>query len=192
MEHVKPKVVLFDLLTALLDSWTLWNHAAGSEQAGRRWRAKYLELTYQCGSYRPYEDLVTEAADAAGPWPEAPGVLSRLRSRGIKIGVVTNCSTDLGRRAAATCGVSFDVVITAEDIGLYKPRIETYNAALAACGAKADDVLFVAGSSADVPGASAAGMRVVWHNRVGLAPVAGSISPMNEGRTLDDALRGFL
>ena len=40
-----PKAVLFDLLTALLDSWTLWNRSAGSEQAGRAWRAEYLRLT---------------------------------------------------------------------------------------------------------------------------------------------------
>jgi 2-haloacid dehalogenase len=29
-------VVLFDLLTALLDSWTLWNAVAGDEDSGRR------------------------------------------------------------------------------------------------------------------------------------------------------------
>ena len=203
------KVVLFDLLTALLDSWTLWNLSAGSEEAGRRWRAKYLELTYQCGSYKPYEDLVQQAAnevglpqdapttllarwDALQPWPEVPEVLSRLRQQGIKLGVVTNCSTELGRRAAARAGVPFDVVITAEEIGFYKPRIETYKAALDILGVKPADVLFVAGSSADVPGASAAGMQVVWHNRIGLAPLPGSLKPLREARTLDAALQDFL
>jgi 2-haloacid dehalogenase len=29
-----PRAVLFDLLTALLDSWTIWNSVAGSERAG--------------------------------------------------------------------------------------------------------------------------------------------------------------
>jgi 2-haloacid dehalogenase len=28
--------VVFDLLTALLDSWTLWNRIAGSNEAGLR------------------------------------------------------------------------------------------------------------------------------------------------------------
>ena len=201
----RPKVVLFDLLTALLDSWTLWNLAAGSEEAGRKWRAKYLELTYQCGSYKPYENLVQQAAaeadlpqnapatllatwDDLQPWPDVPAVLSRLRVQGIKLGVVTNCSAELGRRAAARASVPFDVVITAEEIGFYKPRIETYNAALAILGAEPNDVLFVAGSSADVPGASAAGMQVVWHNHVGLAPLPGSPVPLREARTLDEAL----
>ncbi len=58
--------VLFDLLTALLDSWTLWNAVAGSEQAGRRWRAAYLAITYRTGSYQPYEDLVAGAAESVG------------------------------------------------------------------------------------------------------------------------------
>src|SRR2546427_4242983 len=57
-----PRAVLFDLLTALLDSWTVWNSAAGSEAAGRDWRAEYLRLTYGCGAYQPYEDLVRAAA----------------------------------------------------------------------------------------------------------------------------------
>ena len=83
-----PKVVLFDLLTALLDSWTLWNRVAGSEAAGRAWRAEYLRLTYGCGAYVPYEDLVRTAARTTGlretvadaletRWHELPGVERR-------------------------------------------------------------------------------------------------------------------
>src|SRR5260370_39448333 len=62
-----PRAVLFDLLTALLDSWTLWNSVAGSEAAGGMWRGEYLRLTYGCGAYVPYEQLVRTAARTAGP-----------------------------------------------------------------------------------------------------------------------------
>ena len=58
--------ILFDLLTALLDSPTLWNSVAGSDDAGHRWRAEYLKRTYAAGRYRPYEDLVGEAAENVG------------------------------------------------------------------------------------------------------------------------------
>ena len=61
-----PRAVLFDLLTALLDSWTVWNAAAGAEARGRAWRAEYLRLTYGCGAYQPYEQLVETAAAAVG------------------------------------------------------------------------------------------------------------------------------
>jgi hypothetical protein len=39
-----PRTVLFDLLTALLDSWSLWDAAAGARQAARAWRGEYLLL----------------------------------------------------------------------------------------------------------------------------------------------------
>jgi hypothetical protein len=58
--------VLFDLLTALLDSWTLWNSVAGSDEAGRLWRTEYLKITYGAGRYHPYEELVGEAAVNVG------------------------------------------------------------------------------------------------------------------------------
>lgn len=203
----RPIAIVFDLLTALLDSWTVWNAAAGGEEPGRRWRARYLELTYGCGAYRPYEELVAEAAEQAGlppemparlhaawaelqPWPEVPGVLRDLRARGLKLGVATNCSILLGRAAAARCGVPFDAVITSEEAGFYKPRPEPYRAVLAALGVTPEEALFVAGSSADVPGAAGVGMRVVWHNRVGLAARPGA-TPLREARTLDVALEGF-
>ena len=70
-----PRAVLFDLLTALLDSWTVWNTAAGSEEKGRTWRAEYLRLTYGCGAYVPYEQLVKDAARNTGLADSAPDVL---------------------------------------------------------------------------------------------------------------------
>src|ERR1700722_4865844 len=150
------KAVIFDLLTALLDSWSAWDAACGDEISGRRWRGRYLELTYGQGIYRPYEELVAEAArdtgmpsSAAGalldgwdglmPWPEVPAVLARLRAGGLRLGVTTNCSIELGRRAAARCGIDFDVVLTAEEVGFYKPRPEAYLGVLAALDVDAGD-----------------------------------------------------
>jgi FMN phosphatase YigB (HAD superfamily) len=133
-----PRVIVFDLLTALLDSWSLWNAVAGDDASGRRWRARYLELTFGCGVYQPYEDLVRQAAfdtglsvdsaitlltrwDELQPWPEASDVLQDLKERGYRIAVVTNCSKELGHRAAARCGVEFDAVVTAEEAGSTNP-----------------------------------------------------------------------
>ncbi|MDO9370323.1 MAG: HAD-IA family hydrolase [Sphingopyxis sp.] len=203
MKQIAPiDAVVFDLLTALLDSWSLWNGAAGSEADGLRWRRAYLELTYGCGAYRPYEDLVREAAAQAGvaasaadaltahwntlqPWPEAPRVLGDLADRGVRLGVVTNCSTRLGREAADRVGVSFAVVVTSEETGYYKPRPEPYRAALDRLGTDPARTLFVAGSPADIPGAAGVGMPVFWHNRAGLPFVADVARPMLIADTLD-------
>ena len=175
--------VVFDLLTALIDSWSLWNAVAGSEADGLKWRRRYLEITYGCGAYRPYETLVREAASDVGlperfgealerrwtelrPWPEAPRILEQI---GRPLAVATNCSNRLGRQAAERIGVGFAVVETAESVGFYKPRPEVYRAVLASLGTVPARTLFVAGSASDVPGAKAAGMPVYWHNRIGLA-----------------------
>lgn len=188
--------VVFDLLTALIDSWSLWNAVAGSEDAGLCWRRRYLELTYQAGTYVPYESLVERAAIETGldanvahelarrwdelpPWPETHRVVAALACRA-PLGIVTNCSRRLGSIAAARAGGPFDAVVTAESIGYYKPRPETYRAVLAALNADPARVLFVAGSAADVPGARGAGMTVYWHNRIGLKPLDGAAADFNE------------
>ncbi|MGH2908270.1 MAG: HAD family hydrolase [Solirubrobacteraceae bacterium] len=191
--------VLFDLLTGLLDSWSLWDAVAGSPTAGRAWRHEYLVLTYGAGSYQPYVGLVAEAARRKGlpphiaddlvarwdelePWPEVPGAL-RAIAGGFALGVVTNCSEDLGHRAAARIDTSFDVVVTAESAGSYKPRPEPYQHALAKLGLPAERVLFVAGSYYDLQGATGAGMSVWWHNRIGMSSPSAS-APAAEHNTL--------
>ena len=200
--------VMFDLLTALLDSWTLWNSVAGGEEPGLRWRRRYLELTYGCGAYRPYETLVAEAAaetdmapGAAAalaarwgelqPWSEAPALLAGLRAQGLKLAVATNCSIPLGHQAAGRVGVPFDAVITSEAAGFYKPRAEVYAVALDQLALPAQRVLFVAGSASDVPGAAGMGMDVVWHKRAGLAP-KDATRPLQMAASLTPLLQGML
>ena len=178
--------IVFDLLTALLDSWTLWGVVAGDDELGARWRRTSLDLIYASGAYRDYDAIVGEAAALAGvderrsaellarwdelePWPEAPSVLRDLATDH-RLALVTNTSEDRARRAAGKLGVDVDVLVSAETAGFYKPRPEPYRAAVDALGVAA---LFVAGSPGDVPGAEAAGLPVVWHNRVGAAAAGG-------------------
>jgi 2-haloalkanoic acid dehalogenase type II len=196
--------ILFDLLTGLLDSWTVWNRVAGSEAAGRRWRTAYLDLTYGCGAYRPYEALVAEAARRTGlperlatalekdweniqPWDEAPGVLRDLK-KGHKLGIVTNCSERLGRDAAAKLGVPFDVIVTSERAGFYKPDPAPYQLALSELGLNPSEVLFVAGSGFDLIGTSRVGLDTYWHNRVGLQRPLAAPAPLKESHSLAGVL----
>lgn len=193
--------VVFDLLTALLDSASLWNAIAGSEEAGGRWRGAYLRITYETGAYRPYLDLVAEAANSAGldrslantlaaryhelqPWPDVVPVLSKLSAAGLPLGVVTNCSRQLGRIAARQVGIEFACVITAEDAGWYKPDPRPYQSALDALGIAADRCLFVAGSGYDLFGTAKAGMPAFWHDRKGSTLPDHAPSPLAHERTL--------
>jgi 2-haloacid dehalogenase len=178
----------FDLLTALLDTWSLWASVAGDRDLGMRWHASSQELL-RGKRYRPFEDIVRESASAVGmdaqrpaellrrwgefePWPDVPPVLERLD--GTRRFIVTNCSRKLGRLAAFRAG-RFELVMTAEEAGAYKPDPLPYRMALERLGLDPAEVLFVAGSAHDVGGAARVGMDVYWANRGGAsAPTDGT------------------
>ncbi|MFL5930490.1 MAG: HAD family hydrolase [Gaiellaceae bacterium] len=195
--------VLFDLFTALLDSQPLWREVAGSAAVGASWREECSRVAYSAGPYRPFVETVAQGARLAGvpptraadllrgmeqlgPWPEAPEVLRRLGEQ-VRIGVVTNCSEELGQRAAARIGVDFDTVVTAEAAGAYKPSPEPYRLALHRLAVGPSPALFVAGSPADITGAGRAGMDVFWHNRLEL-PLGERQAPFAEHDSLEPLL----
>ena len=193
--------VLFDLLSGLLDSWSLWNVVAGGEADGRRWRAAYLRNTYRTGAYRSYEDLVAEAAVEVGlardlaahlatrygeirPWPEVNRVLGTLRAH-VPLAVVTNCSENLGAKAVAATGAAFDVVVTAERAGFYKPDPRPYAMAIRELTLDPERCLFVAGSAFDLYGTAQLGLPTFWHNRIGLTAPSDAPRPLIEKQTLE-------
>ncbi|TMG51308.1 MAG: hypothetical protein E6H91_03480 [Chloroflexi bacterium] len=69
----------------------------------------------------------------------------------------------------------FELVVTAEEAGAYKPDPLPYRMALDRLGLDSAEVLFVAGSAHDVGGAARVGMDVYWANRGGApAPTDGA------------------
>jgi 2-haloacid dehalogenase len=196
--------VVFDLLTALLNSWKLWNAVAQSDEAGLRWRRAYLSLTYDCGPYRPYEELVRIAAETANlpahvadeliarwgglePWDDVAEIVGTL-SRRVPLGIATNCSMKLTDVAVSAVGIKFAAVSCAEEARYYKPRPEPYLSTLQKLGTAPERTLFVAGSAADVPGATNVGMPVFWHNRAGLSFTSDKARPMAVSDTLKPLL----
>ncbi len=200
MKQLKYEAVLFDLLTALLDSWTVWAAVAGDDGVAKKWRMRYLELTYGQGAYRPYEELVALSAQETGlplsyadsliaawaaikPWDDVQDVLTELKKH-VRMGVVTNCSEKLGRQAAAQCGVDFDVIVTSERAGFYKPDPAPYRLAIQELKAPPAKILYVSGSAFDIPGAMGEGMDVFWHNRIGMVKPAEVPQPHAGARSL--------
>jgi len=189
--------------------------------SGQTWRKQYLEVTYNIPghTYQPYEDLVHRSAAETGlspaaptaliehmddikPWPGVPAILVQLKKQGIKLAVVTNCSKKLGQQMVSNLErnvreqtgnkeFAFDLTVTAEEVGFYKPNPKPYQEALNKLGLEASDALFLAGSSGDIPGASGVGMKVVWNNHIGLAR-KGDLLPLREGSNMGEALGDVL
>lgn len=185
--------VACDLLTALVDSWTVWERVAGDAERGRQWRQVSLRLVTSCGAYRSYEEIVAEATREMGlapaktqellqrwgdiePYPDSGAALQALQRAGKRLAVVTNCSQRLAELAAGRLPVKWDAIVSAEQAGFYKPHPVPYRAGCEALGLPPVRMIFVAGSAHDVPGAAGIGLRVYWANRRNAPPPEG-VSP---------------
>jgi 2-haloacid dehalogenase len=158
------------------------------------------EAVAEAGPYRRYRDIlgaclvaiadelgasVDEAAVATfggsvADWPafaDSVGALARLRTR-YRLGVVTNCDDDLFAASERRLGLAFDWVVTAQQVGSYKPDPRNLEVALERIGRPRDRVLHVAQSlyHDHVP-AKALGLSTVWVDRRQGRPGSGATPP---------------
>ena len=155
------------------------------------------EATLEAGPYRRYREIAGEGmaavarAHGAEPtqddaarlggsvvdWPAFPDshdALVRLKTR-FRLGVLTNCDDDLFAASNVRLGVAFDWIVTAQQVGSYKPDERNFRALiarLAADGVTQPLVLHVAQSLFhDHAPAQRLGFRSVWidrrHDRTG-------------------------
>jgi putative hydrolase of the HAD superfamily len=100
----------------------------------------------------------------AAPRRGALAVLAELRDRGYRLGIVTDCSSELlsgwgqGAYAAAVDGVSFS-----SEVGHRKPHRSMYLAVCRQLGVEPTDCLYVGdGASHELTGATNVGMTAIW------------------------------
>jgi 2-haloalkanoic acid dehalogenase type II len=127
---------------------------------------------------------------SVGSWPAFPDsadALRRLKAR-FKLITLSNIDRDSFAASNTRLGVQFDLVLTAEDIGSYKPDRRNFAAlldALGGLGVTRDELLHVAESLYhDHEPAIAFGLPSVWihrrHDKDGhgaTAPPTGAVSP---------------
>ncbi len=95
---------------------------------------------------------------------EVPGALESLRARGLRLGVLaqgTAPSTDNVLRFAGLRD-RFELVMSAQEAGTYKPDLRPYRMAVERTGASAAEVCFVSTHWWDVAGAKRAGLQTAW------------------------------
>ncbi len=98
--------------------------------------------------------------------PSFEDALDFLGAVDVPVVVVSNIDRVDLEAAIAFHGLSFEAVITSDDVRSYKPRPEIFEAALAKLGLGRHRVLHVGDSlTSDVAGASAVGIDVAWVNR---------------------------
>jgi 2-haloacid dehalogenase len=175
-----------------------------------------IEPTVQAGRGIPYRTVMAESLarlataeglvvpagsdDALGAsmptWPPFPDVrasLTELRSRGWKLGILSNTDPDFLDASLTAIGVPVDLRVVASDIGSYKPAIGHWESFFQQTQAdRARHVHVAASLFHDVQPCAALGLPCVWINRQGEVsdlPRAGELTSI-EG--LADVLDGLV
>jgi 2-haloacid dehalogenase len=110
-------------------------------------------------------------ADSLGHWepfPDTVEALRALKSR-YKLAIISNVDDGLFALTACRLGVEFDWIITAEQVGTYKPSRRNFEVALERMGVPREKLLHAAESLFhDVVPAKELGLSTVWvHRRSG-------------------------
>lgn len=139
-----------------------------------------------CRKYgvEPNGDELERFGGSVGDWPAFPDsadALSRLKAR-FRLGVITNCDDDLFAASNARLGIEFDWIVTAQQVGAYKPSQRNFEVALDRLALPPDRILHVAQSlfHDHVP-ARRMGLASVWIDRRHDRPGSGATPPAAAG-----------
>ena len=121
-------------------------------------------------------DAIANSLGDWQPFPDTVAALERLKQR-YKLAIISNIDDDLFAQTARHLKVPFDQVITAEQVGSYKPTLRNFEVALERIALPKEAVLHAAESLYhDVAPARQLGIANVWVNRRGNKPAAASKS----------------
>jgi len=106
---------------------------------------------------------------ALDPFPEVKKVLGTLKAAGLRTAILSNGSPAMLDAAVKSAELAslLDVVLSVEEVGVYKPHPRVYQLAVDRLGMPALAISFQSSNSWDAYAASAFGMQVVWCNRYG-------------------------
>jgi len=158
------------------------------------WRQKQLQYAWLrslSGTYAPFWQVTGEALDFAletlqitgdglrdalmdcyrniDPFPEVPGVLARIKQKGLRLAILSNGSPDM--LAAAAKHAKLDAILEAslsvDAVKIYKPDRRVYQLACDHFGVPAHRIAFFSSNGWDAQGAAHFGFQTAWINRGG-------------------------
>lgn len=184
-----------------------------ADELSALWRQKQLQYSWLrslMGAYAPFWQVTGEAlavamqalglADAKlradlmdcyrdiDPFPEVPGVLARLKEKGMRLAILSNGSPDM--LAAAAKHAKLDAVLEAslsvDAVKIYKPDRRVYQLAADHFGVAPARIAFFSSNGWDAHGAQHFGFPTAWLNRTGQPREALPGAPLHECKTLAD------
>jgi len=169
-----------------------------------------LEPELEADGTRSYRDVMTEAMRALGapeeehdalarslpswePFPEVPAALEEARTRGWRLGILSNTDRDFIDASIRNLGVPFELAIVASEIGSYKPGHRHWEAFFEQTHAPRETHVHVAASLFhDIAPANELGLRSIWINRLDERPGPQPTRELTNLQPLSDTLDEFV
>lgn len=142
----------------------------------RKYKEVLQEVMKQFGADMGFDGFAERNAliDTFAEWKPFPDTIASLKNlhRHYKLAILSNVDDDLFAITSAHLQIPFDAVMTAEQIGSYKPSLQNFHYAQRQLGVTNADHLHVAQSLFhDITSARSLGIPTVWvnrrHNKVG-------------------------
>lgn len=109
------------------------------------------------------EDELIQAYFQLSAYEEVEGVLRKLTNK--QLVVFSNGSHDMLDPLIENSNLSFDYVISADEVKNFKPSPKAYEYAMKKLGVKPEEVLFMSSNGWDISGAKNFGFHTAWINR---------------------------
>jgi 2-haloacid dehalogenase len=119
------------------------------------------------------------------PWPDTVEGLRRLKDSGVRVIALSNFTPEMLRANADDAGIAsfFDVLVSTEINGSFKPEPRAYQLGTDALGLKKENIVFAAFGGWDAFGAKSFGYPTIWVNRFGLP--AEELAPAPDSAVMD-------
>lgn len=120
--------------------------------------------------------------------PDVADGVRALRRRGLRLTTLSNGSTEVAERLLTAAGLreEFELLLSVDDAGVWKPAAGAYGYAARTCAVPVDQLLLVAVHPWDIDGAARAGLATAWLNRGGAPYPAYFTTPDHIASTLSD------
>ena len=102
------------------------------------------------------------------PYPEVKECLEALKSKKIKIAILSNGTPDLLKGLVESNNIQsyFDNIISVEDVKIYKPDPKVYEMPIKKYRCKPNNICFLSSNTWDVSGGGVFGYNAIWVNRL--------------------------
>ena len=134
------------------------------------WKVTEDSLEYAMESHgidKNFKNELLNLYKKLNPYPELKDCLKSLKSKKLKICVLSNGSPDLLKQLISNADVQvlFDDLISVEDVKIFKPDPQVYELVTKKYICKPEEVCFMSSNTWDIVGGGLFGYQTVWVDR---------------------------